>query len=561
LVACAAADPPDRDLVTDQSCGKCDGDSGDSTFYQDDGALAAPAGEKAWTVLVYFATHVNDATLRSAVQSDLGEMLSVGAGKYANVIVEYHRPGAGSQDGVDDVRLELPSGPASADASDPIAGWKVVSRLGDSDSGKPDTLSSFLSWGIKTYPAQRYAVILHGHGLAWQGFGLDEAHGSQITLAQVSSAFDLARTAALGGDRFDIVMFDACLMGTIEVAAEMQPHARYFLSSEDVEISAGQPYAEVLPFITRHPRMMTPHILANMAHAYVYGYSRAHGFDGQTPPTALTVVGLDLDKLGGLTEKVGQYADAVRRVTGGGLVSGQVKGLLTERQMAVADDQIHSADLYQVLAGTEVAPWVDDATRQAARDARDFIGYPRDGYNPAMRSVEVVAHRPGTVVFGLDGWSRKDDITGTQLMPAFEAAAFGATAPPGQLFPGINLTPDASHPGDFTITFHPFIPLVREFDWVVLDEGHAFAISSPSSVKRERDYYVTQSFASRSPDSPFVVEAHTQGYYLKNSQMVHGLGIFFGTILPDFTSYQAGRFAQASGWSCLFKTLAACPVP
>jgi hypothetical protein len=228
----------------------------------------------------------------------------------------------------------------------------------------------------------------------------------------------------------------------------------------------------------------------------------------------------------------------------------------------VADDQIHSSDLYQVLAGAEEAPWADDAAREAAFAARDFIGYARDGYNPAMRAVEVSAAEPGTVVFGLDGWTRADDVTGAKpALPTFEAAAFGAQAQPGARFPGLKLAADAARPGTFSATLRPFIPLVREFDWLVLDESGTRVLAGPKSIKRERDYYVTQSFQDRSPDSPFLVEAHTQGYYFKNTQMVHGLGVFFGTLLPEFTAYAQGRFAAATGWGCLFKTLSACPVP
>jgi hypothetical protein len=558
LAACAPA--PELDPVPEDDCGQCDGDPGDPTFFKDDGVPPGAAAHKPWTMLIYFATHVGSETLKQAVRNDLKEMRSVGSGTYANVIVEYHRPETGVADGAEDLRLELPAAPVQAGGEDPLDGWKVVGHLGDSDSGSADTLADFLTWGIKTYPAQRFAVILHGHGLAWQGFGLDEPHGTQIAVPELSSAFERARSQALGGDRFELVMFDACLMGTIEVAAEMQPHARYFLSSENVELSAGQPYATVLPYLTRHPRMVTPHILANMAHGYVYGYSAAKGYRADAPPTALTLVGLDLDKLDGLTAQLTRFADATRRATSGGLASAQVKALLSDRQMAIADDEIHSADLYQVLAGAEVAPWADDASLKAARAARDFIGYPRDGYNPAERAVVVSASQPGTVVFGLDGWSRGDDVTGAvpPLAPNFEAAKFGAAATAGALFPGLKLVADPATPGRFVATFRPFIPLAREFDWVIIDEAGTRAIATPRSVRRERDYYVTQSFP---PDSPFIVEAHTQGYYFENTQMVHGLGVFFGTILPDFTAYTEGRFATQSGWGCLFKTLSTCPVP
>ena len=32
----------------------------------------------------------------------------------------------------------------------------------------PDTLENFLRWGKSNYPADRYLVVLWGHGDAWQ---------------------------------------------------------------------------------------------------------------------------------------------------------------------------------------------------------------------------------------------------------------------------------------------------------------------------------------------------------------------------------------------------------
>jgi len=40
--------------------------------------------------------------------------------------------------------------------------------------------------------------------------------------------------------------------------------------------------------------------------------------------------------------------------------------------------------------------------------------------------------------------------------------------------------------------------------------------------------------------------------------MVHGLGVFFGTVLPTFTEYRGYRFSDRSGWPCVFRTLTSC---
>jgi hypothetical protein len=526
----------------DDSCVECDGDD-NVPFWTDDDWSRLPngdEGQKEWTVMVYFATHVGDADkLASAVRENLRAMRGAGAGSYANVIIQYHRPETGRVAGVEDVRFELPADGAQVD--DPLDGVNIVQTLGDTDSGNPQTLTDFVSWAMQTYPAHRYALILHGHGLAWQGFGFDANHNNhKMKLGEIRGAL----AQALGGARLDLLMFDGCLMATLEVAAEMQPIARYLLASETVEVAAGQPYGDVLPLLTTHPTVDTDHMMANLAHAYVLYYSATHGYSGPTPPTALTEVGLDLDRIDALSDKMRAVGDALRRRPAGGLLSGEVAKILADKEMAIADDGIHSSDLVQVLSGLEWSSITDDATKAAAHDAQTFIAYPDDGYNAAERSVVVKSDAADRVIFGLDGWTRNDDVTGQSM---------GLVDYSGGKFPSVTLLADPGAPSQFTYVFRPWIPNALEFDWVLRDEPH--------SVRHERDYYITQSFRSRNPDSPFVVEAHTQGYYLQQSEMVHGLGLFFGTVLPTFTEYRGYRFASQSGWPCVFRTLASCPAP
>jgi len=42
-----------------------------------------------------------------------------------------------------------------------------VQKPGESNSGSLDALIDFIKWGIKNYPAERYALILWNHGGGW----------------------------------------------------------------------------------------------------------------------------------------------------------------------------------------------------------------------------------------------------------------------------------------------------------------------------------------------------------------------------------------------------------
>ena len=50
---------------------------------------------------------------------------------------------------------------------------EIVESLGETDSGSPEVLSSFISWAAVNYPADRYALILWNHGGGWEPTEVD----------------------------------------------------------------------------------------------------------------------------------------------------------------------------------------------------------------------------------------------------------------------------------------------------------------------------------------------------------------------------------------------------
>ena len=57
-----------------------------------------------------------------------------------------------------------------------------------------------------------------------------------------------------GGARpIDLLAFDACLMAMIEIDAQLSPYARFRVSSEETEPSAGYPYDTFLADLNAHP--------------------------------------------------------------------------------------------------------------------------------------------------------------------------------------------------------------------------------------------------------------------------------------------------------------------
>ena len=119
---------------------------------------------------------------------------------------------------------------------------------------KPETLSEFIRYGAKKFPANRMALIFWDHGGgSVSGFGYDEKYASSgsMDLAEIDQAL------TDGGVKFDFVGFDACLMATTETALMLSDHADYLIASEETEPGIGWYYTDWLTKLSKNTSMDT----------------------------------------------------------------------------------------------------------------------------------------------------------------------------------------------------------------------------------------------------------------------------------------------------------------
>ena len=62
--------------------------------------------------------------------------------------------------------------------------------LGEKNMGLPSTLSDFLVWGIQSYPAEKYVLVLWNHGSGINGYGNDDVSNDHLTLDELKTALD-----------------------------------------------------------------------------------------------------------------------------------------------------------------------------------------------------------------------------------------------------------------------------------------------------------------------------------------------------------------------------------
>lgn len=109
-------------------------------------------------------------------------------------------------------------------------GLKEIDNLGKICMTKESTLSDFIQFSKENYPAEEYILVLwdHGGGVP-NGFGVDSLFPDE-TLTDV----ELGNALEEGGVHFDVVIFNACLMCSLEVYMAIDDYTDYVVAAESV---------------------------------------------------------------------------------------------------------------------------------------------------------------------------------------------------------------------------------------------------------------------------------------------------------------------------------------
>ncbi len=210
--------------------------------------VSVDSNAKSATILVYMngsdlETKAGEAT------SDIAEMVNTPIGENVNVIIQtmgtkrWHDYGISSKTSqiyrVKDGDLEL-----------------LEDDLGQLDCTISKTLSDFIDYGKRNYPADRYMLIFwdHGGGPVY-GFGYDEWQddSSALTLDEIQKA--LRDNSDIN---FDIIGMDCCIMANLETCYVLAPFCKYAVLSEDFESGIGWEYTNWMKLFEENPGISTP---------------------------------------------------------------------------------------------------------------------------------------------------------------------------------------------------------------------------------------------------------------------------------------------------------------
>ncbi|PKL46621.1 MAG: hypothetical protein CVV42_15615 [Candidatus Riflebacteria bacterium HGW-Riflebacteria-2] len=169
-------------------------------------------------------------------------------------------------DNIEDIAAAgLPSGTQILIQADfPIEGVKrmmlsdkkmiELAAVGHADSSSGAVLADFVAWGRRAFPARRYALFISSHSDAWknaaalrQSLIVDNSSGNTGNPIEIAAWLEGACATFDGFARpLDLLVFDACSMGCIEIAWQFRKCAEFTVFSQAFVPAQGLPYGKIV---------------------------------------------------------------------------------------------------------------------------------------------------------------------------------------------------------------------------------------------------------------------------------------------------------------------------
>ncbi len=129
------------------------------------------------------------------------------------------------------------------------------------DMGSGQSLLKFLHTAQELRTANRTILIISDHGASYDGIGVDENTSNSLHMNDIDTA--LRET----GITYDPIMFDACLMSSLEVGKTVQPYTQQMLGSEEIQLGSYD-YEIFLKALTASPEMDSLTLSQKIADSY-----------------------------------------------------------------------------------------------------------------------------------------------------------------------------------------------------------------------------------------------------------------------------------------------------
>jgi hypothetical protein len=172
-------------------------------------------------------------------------------------------------------------------------GEQTIKTYQEFNSADPANMNKLFGEIAEMYPSESYGLILWSHGTSWLPAGVQLKSfvmdgNRQMNITELAEALPL---------HFSFILFDACLMGAVEVAYELRDKTDYIIASSTETIDSGFPYDEIVP------ELINPSInLRSVAQKYFDYYNEMEG--DYRSATVTLIDTRELENLASLTAKI-----------------------------------------------------------------------------------------------------------------------------------------------------------------------------------------------------------------------------------------------------------------
>ena len=205
-----------------------------------------PPKQYEWTFFVYMAA---DNSLSQYADGDLTEMMKVGSDNNINIVTLVDK------DGINDTHFYkiIKGSKEEVPLSNIDPNWG--SEL---DMANPATLVTVSNYVYDNYPTENISLILWNHGSGWRESkiitkSILEDKNKSMKMKDLGGALENIKSHF--GSKIDLLGFDACLMGMLEVAYEIRNHVNIMVGSEMVEPGTGWSYDLILNELINNPNI------------------------------------------------------------------------------------------------------------------------------------------------------------------------------------------------------------------------------------------------------------------------------------------------------------------
>ncbi|MGQ9488725.1 MAG: clostripain-related cysteine peptidase [Armatimonadota bacterium] len=282
----------------------------DSLGLQTSTVIGVQTVTREWTILVFMNGANN---LEPDSVDDMNEMEQLGSTADVNIVVQWKRI-AGYDSSNEDWRTTRRYY-VTKDSDTKMVNSNLLVDMGPGvDMGSANVLREFLQWGVRSFPARKYMVVLWNHGAGWRayrdrlnvlarGVSYDDNTGNYIRIWELPLALS-------AGVKWNIVAFDASLMQMLEVAYEIRNLTDYIVGSEESPPAPGYPYHRILAPVISNPSISARDLAAQIV-TQTINYYNPDNTDN------ITQSALDTTQLDNVAQKVDVLAQVLLAVAPG----------------------------------------------------------------------------------------------------------------------------------------------------------------------------------------------------------------------------------------------------